>query len=217
MWSNFSDEDSRSSRCVLCENEAPWGGTGVSAAILYWIGICKIIQNVFWCRCCKPRLFTLQKSLAGAWRATNWSVIKVSSRYHQQYKLVKLAVFWQRYTTSCVRSQAFAVVETSAKGVSICLVSRWRLGDGKRCFRGSFLDSNLKAWKTWQWQIFGLHWCNVEVCLVFMYIYVLYLSQKETDWLGCIGGYTVILPLVYRDNDSLWWESPLTKQYNGML
>ena len=217
MWSNFSDEDSRSSRCVLCENEAPWGGTGVSAAILYWIGICKIIQTFSGVAVANLAYLPFRK----AWLVPEELQIEVSSRCHQG---IISNINWSNWLFfgNVIRPpasglKAFAVVETSAKGVSICLVSRWRLGDGKRCFRGSFLDSNLKAWKTWQWQIFGLHWCNVEVCLVFMYIYVLYLSQKETDWLGCIGGYTVILPLVYRDNDSLWWESPLTKQYNGML
>ena len=85
-------------------------------------------------------------------------------------------------------------------------------GDGWAMGKADFGDllgsfSWFKPWapKTWQWQIFGLHWCNVEVYLVFIYV----LEPEKTDWLGFIGGYTVILSWVYRDHDSLSWESLL--------
>lgn len=79
MWSNFSDEDSRSSRCVLCENETPWGGTGVSAAILYWIGICKIIQTFSSVAVANLAYLPFRK----AWLVPEEPQIEVSSRCHQ--------------------------------------------------------------------------------------------------------------------------------------
>ena len=102
-------------------------GTGVSATILYWIGRYSKATHML-----SSVAVVHEKGLV-----PEEVQIEVSSRYRQGIISYINCSNWLNWATlslvmiSCVRSQAFAVVETSAEGVSICLDSRCRLGDGK--------------------------------------------------------------------------------------